>query len=552
VPEDATTLPSRPLEEQLEAPRSAPGISAALSGLLLELTPSGVALVDAYGLVVRFANDALRAAAGDQELDLVGRTVEEIWPSEAGLELRALLEATAKTGEPSRCEWLPDRGGGGLQRSFTAHARSLPAGSGRALLLVLWETTEMQGARRQAERSRERAELIASVAADLNGGVDLGAVLGTAVRRAAELLGAEDASVWLLDAAGKELCRTAEREAHGGRDALPLRYLPGAQEALRDRAARLVRREQATALERAWIDMRRLSAALVVPLVDQAGTMGVLYLEYQGTRFLPEPSDVAFAEVIAGQCALALGRARVFEAERAARARAEQAEREARWAEGLQERVAAVVGHDLRTSLEAVALGVSLLERSSGATFAERATLDRMASSVAQMERVIADVLDVARTRVGSAIPVERAPVRLDEVARAAIDEMAAAGVARVALTVEGDCALSGDASRLAQLVSNLCRHVHRHRVGGAPARARMVGGPDEVMLEVEVDGLGADPAALAQLFEPFHESERGTLRGDPGLGLFIVREIARAHGGAVRVIPAGAVTLFQVVLPRR
>src|SRR6266568_1768840 len=79
----------------------------------------------------------------------------------------------------------------------------------------------------EAERSRERAELIASVAADLNGGVDLGAVLGTAVRRAAELLGVEDASVWLLDAAGQELCRTAEREAHGGRDALPLRYLPG-------------------------------------------------------------------------------------------------------------------------------------------------------------------------------------------------------------------------------------------------------------------------------------------------------------------------------------
>jgi K+-sensing histidine kinase KdpD len=78
------------------------------------------------------------------------------------------------------------------------------------------------------------------------------------------------------------------------------------------------------------------------------------------------------------------------------------------------------------------------------------------------------------------------------------------------------------------------------------------VGGPEEVMLEVEVDGLGSSPVELGQLFEPFHEPEREALRGDLGLGMFIVREIARAHGGMVRVVPADAVTLLQVVLPRR
>ena len=550
VLQGADTTPPRLPEEQPRAARSATE-RATLSDLLLALTPSGVALLDALDLTVRFANAAFHAMALDPELDPVGCTVEEIWPSEAGLELRSLLEGAAETGKPTRGEWLLARGGDGLQRSFSVHAQSIPGGPRRALLLVLWETTEMQGARSRAERSRERAELIASVAADLNGGVDLGAVLGTAVRRAAELLSAEDASVWLMDAAGEELRRTAEREAHGGREALPLRHLPSAQAALHDGAARLVLREKAAPLERAWMAERHLSAALVVPLVDQAGAMGILYLEYQGERFLPGPPDVAFAEAIAGQCALALGRARVFEAERASRARAEDAEREARWAERLQERLAVTVGQDLRTSLQAVAQGVTALEGRPGVTAAERATLDRMASSAAQMERVIADLLDFARARAG-AIPIERAPVRLDEVARAAAEELAVATGSSVALAVEGDCALSGDASRLAQLVSNLCRQAHRRRTAGAPGRVRLVGGPEEVMLEVQLDGLGADPVALGQLFEPFHESERDPLSGDLGLGLFLVREIARAHGGAVRVVPDGALALLQVVLPRR
>jgi K+-sensing histidine kinase KdpD len=437
-----------------------------------------------------------------------------------------------------------------VQRSFTAHAQCVAAGAGQALLLILWETTEMEGARRQAERSRERAELLASVAADLNGGVDVGAVLGTAVRRAAELLGAEDASVWLVD--GENLRRTAERQDRGGCKTLPLQHLPTAQAVMREHEARLVRREHAAPLERAWMAIRRLSAVLVVPLVDQSGPMGILYLEYQGKRFLPGPADVTFAEAIAGQCALALGRARVFERERAARGRAEEAGREARWAERLQERIATVVGWDLQSSLRGVTLGVAALERRSGITDAERAILEHVASCAGQMERVIADLLDFARARAGIAIPVERVPVRLDEVARAAGERLAAAPGSGVVLEVEGDCALSGDAARLAQLVGNLYQQAHRHGAPGAPVRARLVGGPEEVTLEVEVEGLAAGSAALAQLFEPFHEVERDPPRGDLGLRLFIVREIARAHGGAVRVVPAGAVTLFQVVLPRR
>ncbi|HEX7623178.1 MAG TPA: PAS domain-containing protein, partial [Anaeromyxobacteraceae bacterium] len=104
VLQGAATPPPRQPEEQPRAARSAIE-GAKLSDLLLELTPSGVALLDAVDLTVLFANAAFHAMALDPELDPVGCTVEEIWPSEDGLELRSLVEGAAETGEATRCEW---------------------------------------------------------------------------------------------------------------------------------------------------------------------------------------------------------------------------------------------------------------------------------------------------------------------------------------------------------------------------------------------------------------------------------------------------------------
>jgi signal transduction histidine kinase len=519
-----------------------------LRAAVLELEPCGLALLTGEPPVVRLANRAFREASDEPP---EGRGVEELWPSEAGLALRATLERVRATGEPARFERL-EVGGPGAMRRFACHAQRLTAGGAPSLLLALWETTEVEDARAQAERSRERAELLASVASELNAGASLDAVLRTTLQRAAALLGAEDGAIWLLEP-GEVLSNAAEllpRGRVGARRGLEGWDVTAA--VLRDRAARLFGRADGGPAERAWLQAQGMEAALAVPILEEGRGAGVLYLKY-GTRFfLPAAHDVAFAEAIAAQCALALGRARVFDAERAARARAEAAEHEARRAERLQEQLAAVVGHDLRTPLQAIALGAAVLEKRGALAEDDRRTLTRIAASAAKMERIIGDLLDFARVRSRDGIPVAFAPARLDEVVRAAADEIAAAGGDEVAVAVQGDTALEGDASRLGQLASNLFGYALRERPAEARVRAEVRGGDAEVTLTVVAPGLHLVGETVPQLFEPFRRTSGDSLRGSLGLGLFTARAIARAHGGEVRVLSDEEGTRLVATLPRR
>jgi signal transduction histidine kinase len=521
---------------------------------ILEVDPSGVALLATSTLAVAFANGAFRAATPDPAADPVGRSVEEIWPTEAGLELRAALERVCATGEPVRFERLDVAAADGGARRFAYHAQLLRERDDPTLLLVLWETTEVEAARSQAERSRERAELIAALAAELNAGAGLDAVLATAVTRAAALVGAEDGSIWLLASDdSREVQGVAELAAHGRLGVRrPLRDHPAAAAALAEGTARIIRWDTAERSDAGWMAAHGVVASLVVPLMEGRRPTGLLYLDYGESGFLPSPHDIAFAEAIAEQCALAVGRARVFEAERAARARAEAAEREARRAEQIQANLAAMLGHDLRTPLQAVALGAEVLARRHGLSEADQKTVARIAASTSKMQRMVVDLLDFARLRAGERLPVDFAPMDLGEVARAAAQELEIARSRAVELDVAGDLAMEGDAVRLSQLVSNLLGHALRAAPPGASVRGRLDGKGGVVTLIVDAEGVVVDPRTVAQLFEPFATASGGDpLHGSFGLGLFIAREIARAHGGDAEVIPGLASTRFTAWMPR-
>jgi hypothetical protein len=340
----------------------------------LDHAPGGVTVLvpGARGLVVHYANPAFRAAVPDPSQDPVGRTLDELWRDEGGLELRAMAEDTFRTGDEVRFAALeqPLRDGG--RRFQRYHLCRVPVGGAPAVLLTLWDTTELEEARASAERERERAELVASLAADLNGGAGLDEVLRTALVRTAALLGAEDGSLWLLDDTGDGVRGAAEITPLGRTGARrPLADLPCAAAALRSRSARLFRREHATRAEGAYMARHGLAAALAVPLVERGEVRGLLYLNYRPLRFLPAPRDVAFAEVIAGQCALAVAR----EAWRAAR---------------VEERVAMAVDRDLRAPLETITRVSAALRGRAGIGLAARRGAARIATEAAAMERVLA------------------------------------------------------------------------------------------------------------------------------------------------------------------
>jgi signal transduction histidine kinase len=523
----------------------------------LELEPSGVAVLSGDDLQVRLANPAFRAVIPTSSDDPVGRPVEDIWPGEVGRRMRAIAARVLQSGEPALHERYAQGGVDDVERVFAFHLKRLPLRTGPALLLVVWDTSDVEEARRAAERARERAELLAAMAGELSGGAELDAVFRTALARTTALLGAADGALWLVEPDGRRMRGFLETRPLGRTgELLELALHPHSARAASTLGPVLFASGEADGEEASWLARLDGGAMLVTPLVERGRCTGLLQLLYREGGRWPRPDDVDFAEAIASQCSLAVARARVFEGERLARGRAEAAEAEARRIGELQERLAAVVGHDLRTPLAVIRLTTETLSKRETQETARRG-LARIAGSAARMEAIIRDLLDFARVRSGGGIPVSLGPVLLDEVATQAVQEAEAAAGRRVRLEVSGDCALRGDASRLGQIVANLVGNALHHGPSTGDVLVQIDGGPGEVAIQVHNEGPPIAPDVLKQLFEPFR---RGPQRGPDdahsghlGLGLFIVAEIARAHGGSVGVRSVeGEGTTFRVSLPRR
>ncbi len=231
----------------------------------------------------------------------------------------------------------------------------------------------------------------------------------------------------------------------------------------------------------------------------------------------------------------------------AARRAAEAAEEDARRTAAMQERLVAVVSHDLRNPLGALRGNASLLPRLGPLSDRQALTVSRMIRTLDRTDALIRDLLDVARTRGGALLPVAPADARLGEVCARVLHEVQDARPdAEVTLSVSGDDRAALDPARMAQVVTNLVANAIEHGRGGAPVRVRVTGEAEELVLEVDSDG---EAPAAERLFEPF---ARGTHAGGGlGLGLFVVREVARAHRGTASLRSEAGRTIAEVRLPR-
>ena len=236
-------------------------------------------------------------------------------------------------------------------------------------------------------------------------------------------------------------------------------------------------------------------------------------------------------------------------AERERRA-AEAAEAEARRMGDLQERLVAMVSHDLRGPLMAVRAGLDLLPRLGDLGERQRTTLERLLRSSRRMEGLVDGLLDLARGRQAGGIPLRLAPARVGEIAARAISEAKAAEPgASILLEVEGDDEGLLDAQRLEQVAANLLRNALDHGCRETPVEVRVRGGSAEIALEVRNAGAPIPAEILPHVFEPFRRGRPDG--GGLGLGLFIVRELVRAHGGTVELSSDANGTAFVARLPR-
>ena len=218
----------------------------------------------------------------------------------------------------------------------------------------------------------------------------------------------------------------------------------------------------------------------------------------------------------------------------------------------LNEMFAAALGHDLRSPLSAIMTGAALLiSRGDDKTMAIG---NRILSSGSRMARMIEQLLDLSRARVGGGIPVTPSEVKLKEVAEKVVAEHQAASPGRE-LTLETSGALEGswDEPRLAQVLSNLIGNALEHGVSDTPITVRADGtSPREVILTVNNKGQIPEQE-LPHLFEPFRSGRQAGRRSEGlGLGLYIVDQLVRAHEGTVHVTSnEGDGTTFEVRLPR-
>ena len=217
----------------------------------------------------------------------------------------------------------------------------------------------------------------------------------------------------------------------------------------------------------------------------------------------------------------------------------------------LREQFIAVLGHDLRTPLSSIMTGADLLAMLVADPKA-LAVVERIKRSGRRISSLVDDVVDFTRGRMGGGIALNAAPTReLGLQLQHVVAELRDVHEGRV---IDADLAFDEeivcDPKRIAQLLSNLLTNA---LIYGAPEQPVRVHGRSQaggIVLAVSNAGARIAEATIGQLFQPFWRGARDKGHGGLGLGLYISSEIARSHGGELRVASTDEATTFTFSMP--
>jgi PAS domain S-box-containing protein len=310
---------------------------------------------------------------------------------------------------------------------------------------------------------------------------------------------------------------------------------------------------------------------VAMPLVVQGRTIGGVGFVFPLGRVLAS-ADLAFLLTLAQQCAQALERARLHEAERRARLEAEAANR-------AKDDFLAILGHELRNPLAPVLNAAEVLRLRGDEAGARVWAAEVVTRQARHMARLVDDLLDVARVARGT-LELRRETVDLCEVARRAVEALRPAldrRRHRLSLTLPPEPVwLEADPARLEQVLANLLDNAAKYTPEDgsievvlrreAPLRAAAVPGegatavPGEddadAVITVRDEGDGIAPEALPWIFDPFRQGQPpgGPAQGPGGLGigLSLARRLVELHGGTITAASGGhgSGSSFTVRLP--
>ncbi|MBA3312287.1 MAG: sensor histidine kinase [Planctomycetaceae bacterium] len=219
----------------------------------------------------------------------------------------------------------------------------------------------------------------------------------------------------------------------------------------------------------------------------------------------------------------------------------------------------AILGHDLRNPLSAIAMSATVLPMVSDDKAEILECGLTIARSASVMERMISDLLDYTRTRLGAGMPVKPAPLDLAVLGRELFEEFRAAYPKRVIrFRTDGDLHGLWDSDRVRQAVSNLMGNAIQHGSDDFPVTLSLGGEESSVVIDIHNGGDPIPPGELPKIFDPLICGSSAVRPnkyrpGSIGMGLYIAREVAKSHNGRIDVISTVEDgTSFTIRLPRQ
>lgn len=215
-----------------------------------------------------------------------------------------------------------------------------------------------------------------------------------------------------------------------------------------------------------------------------------------------------------------------------------------------------ILGHDLRQPLHSLKMFTEILATMDVQPEDAASIISKMGKCCDGMTNMLKNLLDFTTTQLGSAMPVHPAPTDMEAICRAVLDEGRAAAPGRI-FSLDTSGALEGewDDCRLRQLFSNFFANAVQYGSPDRPISVTLRGSDGEVALAVHSEGEPIPSESLGILFDPMVRLADSGDRplGSIGLGLYICRQIAVAHGGKIAVESSAEIgTTFTVMLPKR
>ena len=532
-------------------------------------------MLDASGNVSSWNRGAERSE-GWRSDEIIGKPYDIFFTPEdraAGTPQR-LLAAALQEGSLEVSGWRVRKDGARFYASAYLTVLRTPSGELRGFAKITRDLTERlqaeeyergliaeragreaaEAAEQRVRASEERLRRLQRVTAALSEAPTPIQVSGVVLDQSLQALDASGGALYLLSADGVHL-ELLDQRGHPAGPLAPYHRIPIAargplMDAARDRTALFFESFEECASRyphlREAIGAGGFEGSAALPLLTHGTLLGVLGIRFREPRVFGE-GDRSLLLTLSELCAQSLERARLFAAESAARAEAEAANRS-------KDEFLAMLGHELRNPLAPIVTALHLMKLRGSAVERERTVIERQ---VRHLTRLVDDLLDVSRITRGK-VELKKERLELAEVVSRAIEISSPLLEQRQhhlsVLVAPLGLAVEGDATRLAQVVSNLLTNSAKYTEPGGHIEVAGARDQQRILLTVRDDGAGIAPATLPRIFDLFAQESQGIDRsmGGLGLGLAIVRSLVTAHAGTVSAFSEGPGkgSLFTVDLP--